>query len=821
MGYNPEYRGSLKLKRLKMNQSENDNQKRAKEPFLTKKKIFLVLSLTLIAGLSYIYWPQKPQKSETITSTEDLSSQQYSFSEGGESSDSNAKTFSTSSQATIESQEIKLKSKPNAAVISWKVRGSDNLGDSYSENQNTELLVLEVQVKDNGDWQEWRKIEPDDPGKDQTSPDRKALVIANSISDIRYRFKLISPGGGEKSPEVDLTESKLELIDTTKGPSLSSNFKDSVKNALSLNLNKVSAAGAPPRIISRAEWGSPEPNSSTRWDIEYRPLNRGYLHHTAQAANANDTAASVRAIWNYHANTLGWGDIGYSYLVDIHGNIFQGRYTDDNYARENWVDIVAGHAYGANYGSVGVSALGNFVYETPSAAMLESLSNIFAYKFAKYNLDPTGWYGNLPVLIAHRDTHPTACPGDNMYARLGDIRNRAAQLVSYYKPYHDSLRSDYEIISRADPKSYLYQEETSSAIIKIKNTSTETWYPDGNLGAGQHPLRLVTQNSSNTNFADTDSAVWLGTQNSIMMQGASPVAPGGTAEFKIDFKSPSPAITSAVTISFKLDVVGVKTLKGKSPITFNFQVPPKLKVNQAPVINVDTSSGRVIHSLVFNISPDPTYGYSINLDPTYGLGSKLSLVNNQLVATQDIQPGTYNIKFNTEYRSLTNSQVLEIKILPGGYQPVYRFWSGKFNGHFYTISEAEKNDVVRRYPDVWSYETIAWYALPLQNGNCPAGYNKIYRFWSGSYNHHFYTASESEKNHVLRNWPNVWQYEGPQYCVQTGAGASSNQPVYRFWSGKLNGHFYTADGSEKNHVIRTWPEVWSYEGEHYWVYKQS
>ena len=99
----------------------------------------------------------------------------------------------------------------------------------------------------------------------------------------------------------------------------------------------------------------------------------------------------------------------------------------------------------------------------------------------------------------------------------------------------------------------------------------------------------------------------------------------------------------------------------------------------------------------------------------------------------------------------------------------------------------------------------------------------VYRFWSGLYNHHFYTASESEKNYVIATWPNIWSYEGVAYYVSPLSGDSNYQcapgqnPVHRFWSDSFHGHFYTASESEKNYVIATWPNVWSYEGQVFWV----
>ncbi len=141
---------------------------------------------------------------------------------------------------------------------------------------------------------------------------------------------------------------------------------------------------------------------------------------------------------------------------------------------------------------------------------------------------------------------------------------------------------------------------------------------------------------------------------------------------------------------------------------------------------------------------------------------------------------------------------------------VYRFWSDTKQHHFFTASEAEKNYVIANYPtSVWSYEGIAYRAFN-QTGT---GITPVYRFWSDTKQGHFYTASEAEKNYVIANYPtSVWSYEGIAFYVYATQMADT-QPVYRFWSDTKQGHFYTASEAEKNYVIANYPtSVWSYEG---------
>lgn len=90
--------------------------------------------------------------------------------------------------------------------------------------------------------------------------------------------------------------------------------------------------------------------------------------------------------------------------------------------------------------------------------------------------------------------------------------------------------------------------------------------------------------------------------------------------------------------------------------------------------------------------------------------------------------------------------------------PVYRFWSDQLTTHFYTISDADKDFLIKEYPNVWKYEGIAFYAyLPDQP---PVSGKPVYRLWSGNQGRHFYTTSESEKDRMLQDPSNGWAFEG-------------------------------------------------------------
>jgi hypothetical protein len=156
---------------------------------------------------------------------------------------------------------------------------------------------------------------------------------------------------------------------------------------------------------------------------------------------------------------------------------------------------------------------------------------------------------------------------------------------------------------------------------------------------------------------------------------------------------------------------------------------------------------------------------------------------------------------------------------PAGTLPVYRFWSPTLPGipHFYTIDEAEKQYVVDNYPNDWTYEGVAYNALPVDTNNIDA--RPVYRFWSAPLGGHFYTMDETEKNYVMETLSDWWTFEGAVFAAFPESNhPDDTYPVHRFWSESLGHHFYTMDEAEKQYVIEHYPDVWTYEGVAWYAY---
>jgi putative cell wall-binding protein len=215
----------------------------------------------------------------------------------------------------------------------------------------------------------------------------------------------------------------------------------------------ASSSGA--AVITRSGWGADESlrfdsNGEELWTREYFPIQKLVVHHTAGANHDSNPAATVRAIYYYHAVTQGWGDIGYHYLIDDAGRVYEGRYSRDyptgtmpTADDAQGLGVVAGHARGYNAGSLGFSVLGTYTSIAPTAAAQQSLVRMLAWGAAKHGLDPraSSWYFN-PIsgaslytanIAGHRDYNSTACPGGVFYALMPSIRNRvAAELVERF-----------------------------------------------------------------------------------------------------------------------------------------------------------------------------------------------------------------------------------------------------------------------------------------------------------------------------------------------------------------------------------------------------
>ncbi|MBP7051906.1 MAG: hypothetical protein KBE65_12905 [Phycisphaerae bacterium] len=153
----------------------------------------------------------------------------------------------------------------------------------------------------------------------------------------------------------------------------------------------------------------------------------------------------------------------------------------------------------------------------------------------------------------------------------------------------------------------------------------------------------------------------------------------------------------------------------------------------------------------------------------------------------------------------------------GSFSEVYRFWSAALERHFYTIDSAERDYLVRQYPDAWAYEGPVFMAATtaFRSGLAP-----VYRFWSDKSQVHFYTIDEQEKDSLVAKSSDVWTYEGIVfYAYPEGAQPADVMPVYRFMKNSDGSYFYTISEAEYTLLIKEYSKVYTYECVAFYAYE--
>ena len=282
----------------------------------------------------------------------------------------------------------------------------------------------------------------------QAVMERQAGQTGESFNDPLWtgpaRYVQVSARAGTAPAPVELVNARLVAIDTVEDADAATAVVGAVRRAAAavagISLTPSAAASpAAPTIVTRQAWGADE--SLRRSAPSYATVKMAFVHHTAGGNDYTqaDAPAIVRGIYAYHTQALGWNDIGYNFLIDRFGTIYEGRYGGVT------MGVVGAQVLGFNTGSTGISVIGTYISEAPPAAAVTSLENLLAWKLSLGGLDPfgsakmtcgstekfkAGATVTLPVIAGHRDANYTECPGDALYALLPTVRTTVAKLIN-------------------------------------------------------------------------------------------------------------------------------------------------------------------------------------------------------------------------------------------------------------------------------------------------------------------------------------------------------------------------------------------------------
>ena len=191
--------------------------------------------------------------------------------------------------------------------------------------------------------------------------------------------------------------------------------------------------GQPP-IIARSAWAH---GAGPAAPPAFGTIKLAFVHHTdnANGYSAGEVSAMLLAIYDFHRYVRGWDDIGYNFVIDAFGRIWE--------ARAGGIDqaVIGAQAGGYNAVSTGVAVLGTFTDVSPSQAAIDALEHLLAWKLSLHGVpargdvtvevDPAaafytpfapGAHVSLPRVAGHRDGDTTDCPGNVLYGQLPGIR---------------------------------------------------------------------------------------------------------------------------------------------------------------------------------------------------------------------------------------------------------------------------------------------------------------------------------------------------------------------------------------------------------------
>ncbi|GGT69571.1 peptidoglycan recognition protein family protein [Actinomadura citrea] len=301
-----------------------------------------------------------------------------------------------------------------------------------------------------GRWSGWRTLEPelaDAPDQGGRGGTNGLWVGPSNGVDVRVT------GQGRTLPEglrVDLIDPGASAAAPTPraaGPAGGTGMK-----LVAATTPLAGPVTAPkPAIVARAGWGADE--SIVRNPPAYdTSVKAAFVHHTdtGNGYSCTESASVIRSVFLYHVQSQGWDDIGYNFLVDKCGTVFEGR--------GGGVDrpVHGAHTYGFNTDTTGIAVLGTYTAANdpdvpgvaPTKAALDGVARIAAWKLGLTGVDPTakttltsaapnGTGGKYPfgqevefnTISGHRDGFATACPGAQLYSALPAVRTAAKQIT--------------------------------------------------------------------------------------------------------------------------------------------------------------------------------------------------------------------------------------------------------------------------------------------------------------------------------------------------------------------------------------------------------
>ncbi|MDQ1294533.1 MAG: hypothetical protein QG608_2417 [Actinomycetota bacterium] len=307
----------------------------------------------------------------------------------------------------------------------------------------TDLVDGRVRVRarntDSGQWTAWTDLSSEH-GEDSGTTRRRGGTEPVWVGDSDGVEVGVDGGTAGSLP----TGMRLDLVGPAQEPSAGALAAGRAPLAARSAASLTTTTVAQPDITPRSGW---EADESLREQTEpnYSPQAPKvvFVHHTATTSNysCTESPAIIRSMYAYHVTGQGWRDLGYNFIVDRCGTIFEGRYGGIDRG------VVGAQTYGFNTGSTGVTVIGTYTDEQPSQEARRAVAHLAAWKLGLAGTSPTGTAQlvegaadsagfvkgrsyTFQTISGHRDGYATECPGQAFYDKLPEIRTWAAELTN-------------------------------------------------------------------------------------------------------------------------------------------------------------------------------------------------------------------------------------------------------------------------------------------------------------------------------------------------------------------------------------------------------
>ncbi|MFC8394432.1 peptidoglycan recognition protein [Streptomyces sp. NPDC057238] len=267
------------------------------------------------------------------------------------------------------------------------------------------------------------RLELVDPGDEALEGPRTGLMSAEATAASAANSAL-APLGALEIPALNSEQTRQEHL-TLRGADLTEQQR------------AKPYIGPRPAIVTRRGWGANESLREKRF-VYTGKVKAAFVHHTASGNNykCSQAPSLIRGFYRYHVRSLGWRDIGYNFLVDKCGRIYEGR------AGGVAKPVKGAHTLGFNTDTTGIAVIGSYGSKKPSSSAVKAIARLTAWKLGLHGMNPRaktylksgggnlyrkGKKVRLNVISGHRDGFNTSCPGGKLYKKLGTARSTAAR----------------------------------------------------------------------------------------------------------------------------------------------------------------------------------------------------------------------------------------------------------------------------------------------------------------------------------------------------------------------------------------------------------